>query len=94
MAVWFLLAIGAGLLGAALAAIVRPRWVYPAAAAGGALVGAGIAAQPTLFRAENGFWLAFMMYGVPSVVVALVGGGIVKVVQGEFLPRREQVGKQ
>jgi hypothetical protein len=94
MALFFWLAGGAGLIGGALAAVLRPRWIYQAAAIGGVLAGAGIAAQPSLFRAENGFWFAFVMYGVLSVVVALIGGFVVSIIYREVVPQSAPIGKQ
>ena len=88
---WF--ACGAGLLGGVVAWIARPRWMLPAAASGGVLVGAVIAAQPTLFRAENGFWIAFIMFGVPSALVALLAGVLVGIVYREVVSQPEPTGK-
>ncbi|MFL5562264.1 MAG: hypothetical protein ACJ79K_12385 [Gemmatimonadaceae bacterium] len=94
MALFVWSAIGAGVIGAALAAVLRPRWIYHAAITAGVLVGAVIAAQPSLFRADNGFWFAFVMFGVPSVVLALVGGIVVGIVYQEVVHNRRGSGSR
>jgi hypothetical protein len=54
----------------------RPGWSLAAAVAGSLLVGVGRAAQPTLFRAENGFALALVFFGLLPLVIGLTVGFI------------------
>ena len=50
------------------------RWCVAAGAAVGLVAGIVHATRPTLFLAENGFAFAFLVFGVPSVLVGLCAG--------------------
>ena len=81
-------ACGVTVVTAGAAALWRPRWMVPASIAGGLVVAAVTAAQPTLFRAENGFALTFLVFGLATTVVALPAVALVQAVVREVVGRR------
>ena len=50
------------------------RWCVVAGTAVGLVAGIVQATRPTLFLAENGFWVAFLGFGVPSMLAGLCAG--------------------
>jgi hypothetical protein len=69
------LALVASIAAAAAARLFRrPGWTLPAAVAGSLLVGVVEAAQPTLFRAENGFALALVFFGLLPLLIGVAIG--------------------
>jgi hypothetical protein len=70
---WF--ALTAAVIGAAVAGHFRWPGQSVASAIGAALLVAAVrAAQPTLFRAENGLGFAFVAFGLPAALIGLVVG--------------------
>ena len=63
-------------VGGAVAAwrTIGARWCVVAGTAVGLVAGVVQATRPTLFLAENGFWLTFLLFGVPSVLAGLFAG--------------------
>jgi hypothetical protein len=56
----------------------RPDWTLRVAVAASLVVGVSEAARPTLFRAENGFALAFVFFGLAALVIGLAVGFIAR----------------
>ena len=50
------------------------RWCVAGGTAVGLVAGIVNATRPTLFLAENGFWLAFLVFGAPSALTGLCAG--------------------
>lgn len=50
------------------------RWCVVAGTAVGLVAGIVSATRPTLFLAENGFWLTFLVFGLPSMLAGLCAG--------------------
>ena len=50
------------------------RWCVVAGTAVGLVAGIVNATRSTLFLAENGFWLAFLVFGLPSMLAGLCAG--------------------
>jgi hypothetical protein len=69
----------AALLAAGVARFAgRRAQIVPWAAIAGLLGGVVRASQPSLFRAENGFGVALVAFGVPATLIGLVVGLIVR----------------
>jgi hypothetical protein len=61
------------------------RWCMVGGTGVGLLAGIVHATRPTLFLAENGFWFAFLVFGVPSVLVGLCAGFMTRTLSRHIL---------